>query len=73
MDEPATATVGLYLRIDPGLHARVKRAAAKRDETVTAFVRRALSYELGRLRTGQVVAQAIRGETPRQSDSDPQP
>jgi hypothetical protein len=73
VDEQATPTVALFLRLDPGLHSRVKRAAARREESVSAFVRRALSYELQRLRTGKVVAQAIRGETPRQSDSDPQP
>ena len=53
MDEQANPSVALYLRIDPGLHAEIKRAAAAREETVTAFVRRAMSHELQRLRTGK--------------------
>jgi HicB-like protein involved in pilus formation len=52
--------VGLFLRLDPELHSRVKRAAARREETVSAFVRRALSNELQRLGAGRVVADAIR-------------
>lgn len=58
--ERAVMTIGLYVRIPPSLHARVKGVAADREETVTAFVRRALSHELQQLRTGKVVAQAIR-------------
>ena len=64
MDEQATTTVALFLRLDPGLHSRVKRAAAHREETVSAFVRRALSNELQRLGAGRVVADAIRKVPP---------
>ena len=60
MDAIAKPTVGLFLRIDPGLHARIKRAAAAREETVARFVQRALSNELQRLGAGRVVADAIR-------------
>ena len=60
MDEQASPTVALFVRIPPTLHAEIKRAAAAREETVTAFVRRAMSHELQRLRTGKIVAQAIR-------------
>ena len=63
MDEQASPTVALFLRLDPRLHSRVKRAAAHREETVSAFVRRALWNEIQRLeapRAGRVVADAIR-------------
>lgn len=60
MDEHASPTVALFLRIDPGLHAQVKRAAAAREETVTAFVQRLLSNELRPAPAGHQVADAIR-------------
>ena len=60
MDEQASPTVALFVRIDPRLHARVKRAAEVREETVTRFVQRALSNELQHLGAGRVVADAIR-------------
>jgi predicted transcriptional regulator len=65
VDERATPTVALFLRLDPELHSRVKRAAADREETVTAFVRRALTNELQRLGAGRVVADAIRRRSSR--------
>jgi hypothetical protein len=65
VDERATPTVALFLRLDPELHSRVKRAAAHREETVSAFVRRALSNELQRLGAGRVVADAIRRRSSR--------
>jgi hypothetical protein len=58
--ERAAATIGLYIRIPANLHARIKGAASRREETVSAFVRRALSNELQRLGAGRVVADAIR-------------
>jgi hypothetical protein len=65
VDDQATPTVALFLRLDPGLHSRVKRAAADREETVSAFVRRALSNELQRLGAGRVVVDAIRRHSSR--------
>jgi len=60
MEQRVDATIGLYLRVDPRLHAEVKRAAAARQETVARLVRRSLKNELQRVRTGRVVAEAIR-------------
>jgi predicted HicB family RNase H-like nuclease len=58
--ERADVTVGLYLRIPPTLHARVKGAAASREETLRQFAQRALWNELQRLGAGRGVADAIR-------------
>jgi hypothetical protein len=69
VDEQASPTVALFLRIDPGLHAQIKLAAADRQETVTSFVRRVLSNELGRVPAGQRVAEAIRRSSRRNGSS----
>jgi uncharacterized protein (DUF1778 family) len=68
VDEQPGPTVALFLRLDPELHSRVKRAAAHREESVSAFVRRALWNEIQRLeapRAGRVVADAIRRRSSR--------
>lgn len=60
MDEQASPKVALFLRIDTRLHAQVRRAAAARHESVTAFVQHLLSRELRPAPAGHRVAEAIR-------------
>jgi hypothetical protein len=60
VDERASPTVGLFVRLDPRLHDDIRRAAAAHEETITRLVQRALSHELERQRAGHQVADAIR-------------
>jgi hypothetical protein len=67
LDERASPTVALFLRVPAELHAELKRVAAAHEETLTRLVQRALCSELQGMRAGHLVAQAIRNRPSRQS------